>query len=86
MTMMKKRTALAVAAAIWIAASSSATALLYELNRPLHEVGMAGRGMTPVASILLAGGWLAVICVVYGWGWKVANEPELVYARATRHP
>jgi hypothetical protein len=46
MRTMKKRTAIAVTAAVWLASLGSAAALTYELNRPLRD----GRAPSPIAA------------------------------------
>ncbi len=44
MTSMKRRTAIAVAVGVWLAAVGSAAALTYDLNRPLRSAGATLEG------------------------------------------
>jgi hypothetical protein len=48
MVVMKKRTAVAVTMGVWAAALGSAAALTYELNRPLHWVGVTSQFAAPI--------------------------------------
>ena len=89
MTAMKKRTAYAVTASVWAAAIGAAAALVYELNRPLHEVAVASTALAPLASALLACGSVALVfgLVVALWQSQLDHGPQLarVPARSSRH-
>jgi hypothetical protein len=81
---MKKRTVSAVTAGVWIAALGSAAALIYELNRPLHEVGYAAVRWSPLASAMFACGWLALVSAVFAWRWSIPLVRSAGVRRRTR--
>ncbi len=87
MTTMKNRRALALSTGVWVAALGSATAFVYDLNPPLNAFDKVGNATSPFASALLAGGWFALMSIVFWWLRKVpiAQSP-LIYARAPRRP
>jgi hypothetical protein len=86
MRIANKRTVLfSFSAGVWLAASILAVALVYELNRPLHESGTAGR-VAPLAIALLGASWLAFASFASGWSARLVRESRLIYTRVRRHP
>ena len=86
MSIANKRTVLfSFSAGVWLAASILAVALVYELNRPLHESGDAVR-VAPLTIALVAASWLALASIASGWSARLVRESRLIYARVRRHP
>jgi hypothetical protein len=82
---MNHSAALGVTAGLWTAAVASAIALTYELNRPLHEGGLAAHGVTPFAAALLAAGWIGLVGVLFGAPWRSMRPVQLALARVHHH-
>jgi hypothetical protein len=87
MSIANKRTVLfSFSAGVWLAASILAVALVYELNRPLHEGGSTAVRVAPLTIALLAASWLAFASIASGWSARLVRQSRLIYARARRHP